>query len=279
MGSIAHQSDAELGGRLSVLRLQRRDHIHLDALLSDLSGATPLEQRRVLLDIYRLVFPHAFAEESVLWPAIRRAVPDGERLTLQVEREHQQINELVSLIETMETDNPERQQVLAEIVSLLRQDVSDEENELLPGLHAQLGRAGLRWLGVSWEMVRRIAPTRPHPFVSRRPPGNVLAALPLSLIDRCRDSVDARRFQVNGAETPILDVLSGALKRLSHRVEGLPSFGLGEDRSTRRKSRTPPGAAALLGGAAVVTAMIMISLKRKARRTSGVAYPDMPATT
>jgi hypothetical protein len=263
MGSIADQSQSDLGGRLSMLTLQRRDHIRLDDLLRGLADASAPEQPRMLLDVYRLVFPHAFAEESVLWPAIRRVVPTGDQLTLQVEREHQQINELVSLFETMEPDNPDRQQVLDEVVALLRQDVSDEENELLPRLQAQLSRAQLRWLGVSWEMVRRIAPTRPHPSVSRRPPGDVLAALPLTLIDRCRDAVDARRFEVDRAPSPVLDALSGALTRLSHRVEGSPGFGLGEDLSTQRKSRSPSRAAALFGAATLVTAITLIGINRR----------------
>ena len=261
VNSIADQSEAELGGRLSVLRLQRRDHIRLGELLAKLADAAPEEQHRVLLDIYRLVFPHAFAEEAVLWPVIRRAVPDGEQLTLKVEREHQQINELVSLLGTLEPDQPDRKQVLDEVVALLRQDVSDEETELLPALQAQLTPKRLRSVGIAWEAVRRTAPTRPHPFVSRRPPGNVLAALPLALLDRSRDAVDARRYDALGASTPTLDALSVALTRLSQQVERLPGLGLGEDLSTRRKRRTTVKGLALLGSIAVVTAIMMRSAR------------------
>lgn len=66
MRSIAEQKVDELGGRLSVLTRQKRDHIKLEDLLKDLEGATGAGQGQVLLRIYRLVFPHAFAEESVL---------------------------------------------------------------------------------------------------------------------------------------------------------------------------------------------------------------------
>jgi hypothetical protein len=264
MRSIADQSEAELGGRLSVLRLQRRDHMRLDELLACLSEAPPLEQRKVLLHIYRLVFPHAFAEEAVLWPAIRRVVPNGEQLTLQVEREHQQINELVMLLETMEPAHPERPQLIDEVVLLLGQDVGDEETALLPGLQAQLSIKQLRALGVAWEVVRRIAPTRPHPFVSRRPPGNVLAALPLALFDRSRDAIDVRRYDASGAATPTLDALSAGLRRLSHWVERLPALGVGEDLSTARNGHTRIKGVALLGGMALAAAMVMTGLRRRA---------------
>jgi hypothetical protein len=46
-------------------------------------------------ELTQLVFSHAFAEETVLWPAVRRLVPEGETLTGEVEVEHRQINDLL----------------------------------------------------------------------------------------------------------------------------------------------------------------------------------------
>lgn len=85
MRSIADQTDDELGGPGSVLVRQRRDHVELDRLLHELDGATGTAQEEVLTRIDRLVFSHAFAEETVLWPVLRRVLPDGDALTLQVE--------------------------------------------------------------------------------------------------------------------------------------------------------------------------------------------------
>src|ERR671932_141150 len=98
--TIAHQSVEQLGGTGSILARQRRDHEHLDALLQRLAvsragGADAAgQQDATLTEIARLVFPHAFAEESVIWPLARKLLPDGEAITLRIEQEHQQINEL-----------------------------------------------------------------------------------------------------------------------------------------------------------------------------------------
>jgi hypothetical protein len=73
--SLADQSEAQLGGKGSVLVLQRRDHVELDGLLRRLVSTTGAEQDEVLTRTGRLVFSHAFAEEVVLWPALRRACP------------------------------------------------------------------------------------------------------------------------------------------------------------------------------------------------------------
>ena len=125
----------------------------MDRLLDELRATSGAEQDRVLISICRLVFPHAFAEESVLWPVIRRVLPDGEALTRQVEKEHQEVNELVTRLDGEHLDPSERRQLLDRLVTVLREDVRDEEDALLPGPQTQLSVRQLRRLGVAWELV------------------------------------------------------------------------------------------------------------------------------
>ncbi|HEX8481293.1 MAG TPA: hemerythrin domain-containing protein [Allosphingosinicella sp.] len=272
MKSISAQNESELGGRSSILARQKRDHMRLDGLLRRLGEAPAAGRNPVLLDIYRLVFPHAFAEEAVLWPLIRRLLPDGQALTLQVELEHQRINALVTELETLEPGSEAHEQRLVRIVQLLREDVRDEEDALLPRLQAELSPAQLRLLGVCWEIVRAIAPTRAHPIVSRRPPGNVLSALPLALLDRLRDAVDSSLQQNAGGGAPRLRRLSSALARASHAVERLPGMRRGEDPATRvrRGSGAPWRAAAFLAIGAGSAALLFASRRRRGA-TLGVA--------
>ncbi|TNC22001.1 hemerythrin domain-containing protein [Mumia zhuanghuii] len=217
--SLAEQTTEELGGRLSVLSRQKHDHMTLDRMLTELPGAPGDEEEALLNRICRLVFSHAFAEEAVLWPALRRALPDGEELTAQVEREHQEITELVATLEATGPGDPTRPELIARTVEVLRQDVRDEEDELLPRLQQEVDTGTLRRLGVTWELVRRTAPTRAHPIVARRPPGNVLAALPLSLIDRIRDGLDRTSRRLGPSARRALQSSSQGLGRVARRVE------------------------------------------------------------
>ncbi len=231
MTSLANQTDDELGGPLSVLVRQKRDHERLEELLQQLEAAPPHEQPVVLRKLYRLVFPHAFAEEAVLWPALRKALPDGDQLTLAVEEEHQVVNELVAQLDRTPVDDPARPELVRRIVAWLRQDARDEEDLILPRLQAALGPAQLRRLGLTWELVRRTAPTRPHAVVSRRPPGNLLSGLPLSALDRSRDALD-RAARTTPALAGPLRAVSGALALVAGAVEHLPPLRRGEDPST-----------------------------------------------
>jgi hemerythrin superfamily protein len=265
MLSIADQSVAELGGRISVLSRQKNDHVKLDSLIQRLQASSHDEQLPVLIDLYRLVFPHAFAEESVLWPVMRRVLPDGEQLTLQVEQEHQEVNELVTALEQLDLGTYERQSVLNRLVEVLREDVRDEEDELFPRLQQRVSPAHLRLLGVAWEVVRRTAPTRAHPIVARRPPGNVIAALPLSLIDRSRDRMDSIRLRGAGRAEGALRSATAVLARAAHRLEQLPAMRHGEDESTRVGPK--PGTPWLAIGTATTLAVggTLVALRRASR--------------
>jgi hemerythrin superfamily protein len=232
--SIAHQTDEELGGPGSVLVRQRADHIELDRLLHELDGATGAAQEEVLNRIDRLVFSHAFAEETVIWPAVRRALPDGEALTLEIEKEHQEVNELVDALERGGPDHPERPALLRRLTEALQADVRDEEDVLFPRLQEKLSVAELRALGRRWELMRRISPTRAHPTVSRRPPGNALSGLPLSLIDRTRDAVDAGVRRAPDRLVPAGRALSKGLASVAGLVERVPLSRKGDRPPTSR---------------------------------------------
>ncbi|SOD94419.1 hemerythrin domain-containing protein [Blastococcus haudaquaticus] len=232
--SIAQQTVDELGGPGSVLVRQREDHIELDQLLQELDGSTGRAQEEVLQRIDRLVFSHAFAEETVLWPVLRRVLPDGDALTLRVEKEHQEVNELVSALEADGPDDPRRATRLARLVEVLREDVRDEEDVLFPRLQEAVSADELRRLGRRWQLMRRLSPTRAHPTVSRRPPGNALSGLPLSLLDRTRDAVDAGVRRAPEQLVPVGTAVSKGLASLAGAVERLPLSRKGDKPPTSR---------------------------------------------
>ncbi|MFD9435948.1 hemerythrin domain-containing protein [Streptomyces sp. NPDC060002] len=190
--SITGQDAALLGGQGSILMRQRRDHADLDAMMNRyLCGQdTPEDLHDLWQNIVQLVFSHAFAEETVLWPLLRRGCADGVELTTRVELEHQAVNELIARIERSPQD-ARRDEWIRQAFALISQDIRDEEDELLPCLRDAHSDRQLRWIGAAWEAVRVTAPTHPHPGVPRRPPGNALSGLPLSAFDRLRDFLPA----------------------------------------------------------------------------------------
>lgn len=235
MTSIADQTVEELGGPSSVLVRMRREHGEQEALLQRLETTTGEDQDEVLTRLWRLVFTHAYAEETVVWPAIRAVSADGEELTLHIEQGHQKLSELTADLERTGPGEPGRQELITELVAELRLDIREEEDILLPRLRDGADDRRLRRLGVAWTLVRHTAPTRPHVAVSRRPPGNVIAAVPLSVLDRSRDALDRVAPASTGRTRSGAETASRALAAAAGTVERLGPPQRGE------RARTRPG--------------------------------------
>jgi hemerythrin superfamily protein len=235
--TVADQSVPEMGGRLSVLALQRADHVRLDRLMTRARTTVRTggpEHARTLRSLARLVFTHAFAEESVLFPAARRALPEGDPLSLHIETAHQRVDELVARLDGSSADDPAHEELMLRTFAVLEEDVRSEEDALLPRLQEELTVRQLRAVGLAWLLVRLVAPTRAHPVVSRRPPGQVLSALPLTVLDRARDNLQRLDEVSRGRAAPVLARADRALARAAGAVERFPLLRVGERAETSR---------------------------------------------
>jgi hemerythrin superfamily protein len=235
--SIAEQSLEQLGGPTSILARQRADHARLARLMAqarntEQDGGTA--HAVTLRAIARLVFTHAFAEEAVLFPAARRALPEGDPLTLHIEEDHQAVNDMVAVLDAYSAADPGHSELLERTFAVLDDDVRTEEDELLPRLQQVLSPSRLRLLGWQWELLRRTSPTRPHPVVSRRPPGQTLSALPLTVLDRSRDRLQQLDELTRGRLAAALGPADRLLAAAAGAVEQLPVIRRGERPGTSR---------------------------------------------
>jgi len=150
-----------------------------------------------------MVFPHAFADESVLWPVVRKHLPYGETLVQQMDEERHEVNELVSCLQDEALEPDQRPRLVGRLTELLRDAVRHEEDVLFPPLQEQVDEGRLRQLGFAWELVRRAAPTRPHPVLLRNRVGNCLVLLPLTILDRSRDRWESSRAVADPDAVPL----------------------------------------------------------------------------
>ena len=235
--TIADQTLEHLAGRSSILARQRADHARLDRLMArarETAEVGGIAHQVALRAVARLVFTHAFAEDAVLFPAARRALPEGDPLTLRIETDHQEVDELVTRLDRSSPDDPAHRDLMEHTFAVLDHDVRTEEDELLPRLQQSLTPRGLRLLGWQWELVRRISPTRPHPVVSRRPPGQTLSALPLTVLDRARDGLQRLDEATRCRFTSPLSTADRYLATAAGAVERIPVLQRGERPETSR---------------------------------------------
>jgi hemerythrin superfamily protein len=179
---------------------------------------------------------HAFAEETVLFPAYRQYLPSsGDVVTAHIESEHQAVNDSLKRLQDIDPQDPAYAELVSSTFEVIRDDARNEEDILLPQLQQVLTEDGLRKLGDAWEVARRTAPTRPHPKISRRPPGNVLAAPFLAVSDRVKDAVDAAGGARQVLRSAAIGMLAGAAG-----VAAMTASEKVEQRYTGRKSSYVP---------------------------------------
>jgi hemerythrin superfamily protein len=170
------------------------DHRTVESLFAELEAGTgDPEHRKRLSDVaIAELVRHSVAEEMYLYPAARKALPDGERVSEHEIREHAEAEVLMNRIDGMDATDPEFEPTVAELIRAIRHHIRAEEADLFPRMRQACSPDDLAQLGRRAEAVKKIAPTRPHPGAPDHPPLNKLFAPGAGLVDRVRDALSDR---------------------------------------------------------------------------------------
>ena len=180
---------SETSTQPDAIELLTTDHAAVEQQFRQIESAPEGETRdRLVQDVTRELSVHAGIEEQVLYPAMRKALPDGDMHVHQAIEEHQQVKETLAAIERAGSPG-ERDPLLVRLIGNVRHHVDEEETELFPKLRASLGRGELQEMGGKLAAARKLAPTHPHPNAPATPPANVVAGAAAALIDKARDAL------------------------------------------------------------------------------------------
>jgi hemerythrin superfamily protein len=185
---------------MNAIELIKKDHDTVERLFRRWEEGPPGPdgQRDLVQTIIRELSVHAAIEEQVLYPVMRRALPDGDRLVEEALEEHKEAKEVLA---ELDRKGPEDADFVSNVSSLIRDvrhHVEEEEGEMLPKLESSLSEEDLEDLGTKLDAARDGAPTRPHPHAPSTPPANVAAGMVTGVVDRARDA--AREGATEGAK-------------------------------------------------------------------------------
>ena len=170
------------------------DHREVEAIFVELESrqGTP-EHRRQLADVVIAeLVRHSVAEEAYVYPAARKALPDGDQLAEHEISEHADAERTMKELEALDPSDSRFDELLTQLTATIRHHVQDEENDLFPRLRAACAREELVELAGKVEAAKKSAPTRPHPAAPDHPPANKLLAPGTGLVDRMRDALSGR---------------------------------------------------------------------------------------
>jgi hemerythrin-like domain-containing protein len=183
---------------MDAISFLRQDHKSVLGLLEVLDGAPSGSGSHVSgLDsmVTNLVIAesqHEAIEEQWFWPAVRRALDDGDALADKAIQQEQEGKKLLQQLKDSKPGQPEYQQALQAFVAAGREHIDFEQDEVFPKFEAAVSRQELETIGRRLETAKKVAPTRPHPGT---PPSSLLlktAGMLVAVVDHIRDALSGR---------------------------------------------------------------------------------------
>ena len=170
-----------------VVDMLTTDHHEVLDLLQQIKITANSEERRDLADtVISELVRHSVAEEMYVYPAMKKYLPYGDEAVDHDVEEHKELEQTMKKLESVDAQSPAFTQLLGELEDILRDHVSDEENEQFPQLRAQVPREELIEIGGKVENAKKLAPTRPHPLAPNNEVFHKLVGPGVGLVDRLR---------------------------------------------------------------------------------------------
>ncbi|MET9855572.1 hemerythrin domain-containing protein [Streptomyces sp. NPDC006450] len=111
---------------------------------------------------------HTFVEDEVMYPQVRRLVPETESLVLEFHEEHHVADVLAAELEGMRYDHEAFDAKARVLMAAVERHMDVEEKEWFPQVREALGRKALQSIGARMAEVREHAPQRPHKPLLRK---------------------------------------------------------------------------------------------------------------
>jgi hemerythrin superfamily protein len=169
------------------------DHREFESVFTEIeTGGDPRSQPDLVEHVIAGIVRHAVAEEQYLYPAARKALPDGDEVADHELKEHAEAEEIMKAIEKAGADDPQYDDLVRKLIGEIRHHIEDEETDLLQKLRGACEPGELEALSEKFQRAKSMAPTRPHPLAPDHPPFNKILAPGAGLVDRLRDALSGR---------------------------------------------------------------------------------------
>lgn len=174
---------------MEVIQLLKKDHQLLRSLFTKFERSTRdgAARKEIVEQIIRELSMHAGVEEQLVYPLIRREVPQLESKVFLALEQHHAAKVLMAEIQKL---GPEHDRYIPKVM-VLKQAIDDhiemEEAILFERLQRAVNRENLETIGERVEEAKRLAPTRPHPRAPDTPPGNLMTGPLAKMMDMGRD--------------------------------------------------------------------------------------------
>lgn len=142
----------------------KADHKEVAKLFAEFEkkATTPARKRKIVTEVLSKLTVHTYLENEVMYPEVRRLVPDIEEDILESYEEHHVVDLLAVELEAMDDTDERYFPKFTVLMENVRHHVKEEEDEWFPKVRDALSRTDLREIGTRMAELRPTAPTKPE---------------------------------------------------------------------------------------------------------------------
>lgn len=171
-----------------VVGFLKEQHQQIKAMFSDVIAAKGEARQKAFIALRRLLAVHETAEEEIVHPAARRALPDGEAIVDARLKEENAAKKALTELEKLDVDSAEFDSKFETLKSDVIAHAESEEQDEFARLANVLDQSRLDRMRKAAEFAEKVAPTRPHAGVESAT-ANLLAGPFAAMMDRARDAM------------------------------------------------------------------------------------------
>lgn len=175
-----------LNSGTDVVTFLREQHEQIKAGFQRVQMTLGSERDTAFYALRRLLAVHETAEEEIVHPAARRALPDGDIVVDARLREENEAKQLLAELEGLDVDSPAFISGFSQLEMSVLAHAEKEEREEFNRLSTHFDAGRLQRMREAVTIAESIAPTRPHPGIESQA-ANVLVGPFASMLDRARD--------------------------------------------------------------------------------------------
>ena len=176
---------------IDVVTFLKEQHEQIRAGFDAVTDSRGEQRRAAFYALRRLLAVHETAEEEIVHPAARGALPRGEAVVSARLGEENLAKKVLADLENMDVDSPAFEQCFANLRASVIAHAQAEETEEFTPLATHLDGARLERMRKAVSFAESIAPTRPHPGVESQVE-NILTGPFASMLDRARDAMSGK---------------------------------------------------------------------------------------
>jgi hypothetical protein len=174
-----------------VVTFLKEQHDQIESGFEMVLAARGEERERAFHALRRLLAVHETAEEEIVHPAARKALPDGDAIADMRLAEENEAKKQLAALEKLAVESSQFVSQFELLRSAVLEHARAEEEQEFEHLADTLDQSRLERMRKAVGFAESVAPTRPHPGVESAV-GNVLVGPFASMLDRARDAISGK---------------------------------------------------------------------------------------